>query len=75
MKRKARKPKKRPDNAVARAVAAVGGPTRAARVCNVSNSAIHKWINKGSITELRHAFPLSQASGVPIQEFIGEEEE
>jgi DNA-binding transcriptional regulator YdaS (Cro superfamily) len=70
-----RKQGKRGQNAVARAVAAVGGPTKAARVCGVSNSAVHKWINQGSITLLRYALSLSRASGVPIEEFVGEEEE
>lgn len=70
-----RKLQKRDANAVERAVAAVGGPTKAARVCGVSNSAIHKWINQGSISLLRHAIALSRASGVPIEEFVGEEEE
>ncbi len=72
MKRKERKPG---DNPVKRAVAAVGGPTKAARVCGVSNSAVHKWINQGSIVLLRHALALSRASGVPIEEFVGEEQE
>src|SRR5882762_9514672 len=53
-----RKQLKAEDNPVKRAVAAVGGPTKAARVCEVSNSAIHKWINQGSITLLRHALAL-----------------
>jgi DNA-binding transcriptional regulator YdaS (Cro superfamily) len=66
---------KRGQNPVARAVAAVGGPTKAARVCGVSNSAIHKWINQGSITLLRHALALARASGVSIEEFVGEQEE
>ncbi len=70
-----RKQGKRGENAVQRAVAAVGGPTKAARVCGVSNSAVHKWINQGSITLLRYALALSRASGVPIEEFVGEEEE
>jgi len=65
----------RRSNAVARAVARVGGPTKAARVCKVSNSAIHNWIQSGSVGLLRHAFRLSRASGIPIEEFVGEEEE
>jgi len=72
MKHKQRKPG---DNPVKRAVAEVVGPTKAARVCGVSNSAVHKWINQGSITLLRHALALARASGVAIDEFVGEEEE
>ncbi len=70
-----RKQTKRGGNPVARAVEAVGGPTRAARICDVSNSAIHKWINAGSISLLRYALALSKASGVPIEEFVGKEED
>jgi len=62
-------------NAVARAIAVVGGPTKAARLCGVSNAAVHRWIRSGSVTLLRHALRLSKASGVPIEEFVGEEDE
>ncbi len=60
---------------MARAVALVGGPTKAARICKVSNSAIHYWIQSGSVGLLRHALRLSRASGIPIEEFVGEEDE
>jgi DNA-binding transcriptional regulator YdaS (Cro superfamily) len=66
---------KHQENAVACAVAAVGGPTKAARLCGVSNTAVHRWIRFGSVVLLRHAVRLSRASGVPIEQFIGEEEE
>ena len=62
-------------NAVARAVGLVGGPTKAARLCGVSNTAVHRWMRSGTVILLRHALRLSQASGVPIEEFIGQEEE
>jgi predicted site-specific integrase-resolvase len=65
----------RKDNAVARAVSAVGGPTKAARICQVSNAAIHKWLRRGRISLLVHAVRLSRASGIPIEEFVGESEE
>jgi DNA-binding transcriptional regulator YdaS (Cro superfamily) len=64
---------KRQENAVARAVELVGGPTKAARLCGVSNAAVHYWIRSGSVRLLRHALRLSQASGVPIEKFVGEE--
>ncbi len=70
-----RKQRQRGENGVARAVKAVGGPTKAARICGVSNSAIHKWINQGGISTLRHALALARASRVPIEEFVGEQEE
>jgi hypothetical protein len=65
----------RKTNAVASAVSAVGGPTKAAIICRVSNAAVHKWIQRGSINGLRHALRLSRASGVPIEQFVGEDEE
>jgi hypothetical protein len=72
---KRRKRRKRKENAVGRAVSLVGGPTKAARICRVSNSAIHNWIESGSIGLLRHALRLSKASGIPIEEFVEDEEE
>jgi hypothetical protein len=72
MKRARRKEQK---NAVARAVADLGGPTKAARICGVSNAAIHKWIQRGSVSLLRHAVRLSHASGIPIEQFVGDERE
>jgi DNA-binding transcriptional regulator YdaS (Cro superfamily) len=72
MKRRTRKAEK---NAVARAVAVVGGPTKAARLCGVSNAAVHRWIRSGSVILLRHALRLSQASAIPIELFVGEEDD
>jgi DNA-binding transcriptional regulator YdaS (Cro superfamily) len=65
----------RDNNAVARAVALVGGPTKAARICGVSNAAVHKWIQIGEISYLRSALRLSRASGVPIEQFVAEEDD
>lgn len=67
--------KRRKENVVARAVGLIGGPTKAATLCGVSNTAIHDWINKGNVSLLKHALRLSRASGVPIEEFVGEEDE
>jgi DNA-binding transcriptional regulator YdaS (Cro superfamily) len=61
-------------NAVAEAVAAVGGPTKAARLCGVSNAAVHRWMKSGTVILLRHALRLSQASGVSIEKFLGEDD-
>jgi hypothetical protein len=72
MKRTRQKEK---ENAVARAVSELGGPTKAARICRVSNAAIHKWIQRGSVSLLRHALRLSRASGVPVEQFVGDEDE
>ena len=51
------------------------GCTKAAGICGVSNTAIHKWMRRGSVTLLKHALRLSQASGVPIEEFVGEKDD
>ncbi len=66
--------KRKKDNAVGRAVSALGGPTKAAGICGVSNTAIHKWIRRGSVTLLKHALRLSRASGIPIEEFEDDED-
>jgi DNA-binding transcriptional regulator YdaS (Cro superfamily) len=70
-----RRKRKGLENAVARAVAAVGGPTKAATLCGVSNTAVHRWIQSGNVALLRHALRLSRASGVPIEQFVGDEDE
>jgi hypothetical protein len=66
--------RRKTDNAVARAVSILGGPTKAAGICGVSNAAIHKWINRRSVSLLKHAVRLSRASGIPIEEFLGDED-
>jgi hypothetical protein len=66
---------KQEQNPVERAVLAVGGPTKAARICGVSNAAVHKWIQRGSISLLRNALRLSRASGISIEEFVDENDE
>jgi hypothetical protein len=71
----ARRRKSGPSNAVARAVSAVGGPTRAARLCGVSNAAVHYWINRGEIISLKPALRLSRATGIPIEEFANDDED
>ena len=66
--------KQRDENVVARAVRLIGGPTKAATLCEVSNTAIHDWIHKGHVSLLRHALRLSRASGIAIEEFVGDED-
>jgi hypothetical protein len=63
------------ESAVARAVAILGGPTKAARICRVSNAAVHKWINRRSVPLLKHALLLSKASEIPIEEFVGDDDD
>jgi hypothetical protein len=67
--------KKKRKTAVARAVQAVGGRTKAAILCGVSHTAIHNWLRKGRVTSLRSALKLSEKSGIPIEEFAQDEEE
>lgn len=67
--------KRRKNNAVARAVSTLGGPTKAAGICGVSNAAVHKWIKRGSVSLLVHALRLSRASGIPIEEFADDQED
>ena len=55
--------RRRSDNRVTQAISAVGGPTKAARICGVSNAAIHQWIRRGSVPLIKHALRLSRASG------------
>jgi DNA-binding transcriptional regulator YdaS (Cro superfamily) len=66
--------KQRKENVVARAVRLLGGPTKAATLCGVSNTAIHDWIHKGHVSLLKHAVRLSRASGISIEEFVGDED-
>jgi hypothetical protein len=66
--------KQRDENVVASAVRLIGGPTKAATLCGVSNTAIHDWIHKGHVSLLKHAVRLSRASGIPIEQFLGEED-
>ena len=65
--------KQRDENVVACAVRLIGGPTKAATLCGVSNTAIHDWIQKGHVSLLKHAVRLSRASGIPIEKFVGVE--
>jgi DNA-binding transcriptional regulator YdaS (Cro superfamily) len=70
-----RRKKRAEENAVAKAVAAIGGPTKAAVLCGVSNTAVHRWIRSGRIILLRHAVQLSRASGIAIEEFLGDQKD
>ena len=72
---RAKQSKKNERTAIARAVDAVGGPTKAAVLCGVSNAAVHDWLRKGRMTSLRSALKLSEKSGIPIEEFAADEEE
>lgn len=62
---------KRDPTAVERAVEAVGGPTKAAHACGVSNAAIYQWFDLGHVPRSRYAVLLAEASGVPVRELAG----
>ena len=59
------------ENAVARAVRLLGGPTKATFVCRVSVNTIHVWRRDGYVRDARAAVLLSRASGVPIEQLVG----
>ncbi len=37
-------------------------------------TAVHRWVQSRTVTLLRHALRLSQASGIPIERFVGDED-
>lgn len=56
-----------PNNYVRIGVDRVGGPTKAARTLNVSNSAVHEWIRQRRVPNIDHARTLSGLCGLDIQ--------
>jgi predicted site-specific integrase-resolvase len=59
-------------NPVKEAVVKVGGPTRAANICDVSGATVHNWIKAGRITNLGHALKLAEAAEMGVKELAGE---
>jgi hypothetical protein len=58
-------------NAVEEAIQAVGGPTKASYVCQVSVGAIWKWRQNKRVSDGRAAVLLADASGVPVEALVG----
>lgn len=53
----------------------IGGPAKEATFAEFKHVYSHDWINKGHVSALKHVLRLSRASGVPIEEFVGQEDE
>ena len=58
-------------NPVAVAIAAVGGPTKTANLCGVSNVSVHAWRNAGRIPQAQHAVILAKATGIRLEALLG----
>ena len=60
-------------NAVERAVQAVGGPTQASHICDVSVWAIRLWRKNGIVPDTRSAIRLSEATDgqISVRELAG----
>lgn len=58
-------------NPVEVAVEKVGGPTKTAHACGVSNSSVHQWLDLGYVPRSKHAARLSAASGIPVWVLAG----
>ena len=63
------------DNPVARAIKKVGGPLEASFICRVSTNMLHIWRRRGVIKDARVAVLLSKASGIPVSELAGVQED
>lgn len=53
-------------NSVRHAVERVGGATKAAHACSVSNASIHNWINRQHIPDIDKARLLAQLADVDV---------
>lgn len=62
--------------ALDRALAKLGTPTQAAYRCGVSEGAIRYWKRRGHLNgvAVETALKLSRASGIPIEDFILDED-
>jgi DNA-binding phage protein len=54
-------------NHVRTAVERIGGPTKTAHACSVSNAAIHLWLSSGRIPNIDKARIVAKASGIDVQ--------
>lgn len=55
------------ENPVAKAVYAIGGPTKASNALGVSNASIHSWIKNRLVPDLSKAQKLAEMAGVPVK--------
>jgi hypothetical protein len=56
-------------SAVLRAIEALGGPVSTADVVGVRYQSVAKWKRSERVTGLLHAYRLSEASGIPLEDF------
>lgn len=54
-------------NHVKIAVDRIGGPTKAAHACSVSNATVHLWLNAGRIPNIDRARMVAKAAGMDVQ--------
>jgi transposase-like protein len=59
-------------NMVAAAVELAGGVPAVAKLCGVSRQTVYSWIREWRVERLTEAVKLSQASGIPVEKFVGE---
>ncbi len=58
-------------NTVRQAVERVGGPTKAAHACNVSNATIHNWCNRQHVPDIDKAKLLAKLAEVSVHNLRG----
>lgn len=54
-----------PFEALQMAVSIAGGQSATARICNVSQTAVWKWLQSGKRLPAEHVLPMSAATSVP----------
>lgn len=57
-----------PFEALQKAVSLAGGQSATARICNVSQTAVWKWLQSGKRLPAEHVLPMSAATGVPAHQ-------
>lgn len=55
-------------NHVKTAVDTIGGVTRTSNLLNVSNGAVHAWINKGRVSNIDYARKLAELAGMKLEQ-------
>lgn len=61
----------RTQNTVRLAVDRLGGPTKAAHACNVSNATVHNWLNSQHVPNIDKAKLLAQLASVDVNDLRG----
>lgn len=58
-------------NAVRLAVERVGGPTKTAHACSVSNATVHAWINRQHVPNIDKARLLAKLAEISVHDLRG----